>query len=200
MTTTYRTVSIILLVAILGIAGWYAYQRFTARVPGIVSEEIVRDGDMWRADFTARIPAPPSKVFDAIRNIEHSRSAQLRGVRVVADRGSSKTVELEMAGLAGQTVKSTLEFDYFPAENRITYKTVASPMLDTRAEYQLSDARGGSTLLKLHQQTQMLQNVPLPDGLMKQVIRGIFVAQLEGLRRSLNLQFAEEPEEEVVVP
>jgi hypothetical protein len=35
---------------------------------------------------------------------------------------------------------------------------------------------------------------------MKQAIRGIFVAQLEGLRRSLNLQFADEPEEEVVVP
>ncbi|MGH7949519.1 MAG: SRPBCC family protein [Candidatus Binataceae bacterium] len=200
MSTTYRIVSIVLLVALLGAGGWYAYRHFTTRVPGLVSEEIVHEGDTWRADFTALIPAPTAEVFDAIRNIEHSRSEQLRSVRIVASAGNTKTVELEMAAPAGQTVKTTLAFDYFPAENRITYRTVASPTLDTRAEYQLSDAGGGSTLLKYHQQTRMLQNVPLPDGLMKQVIRGIFVAQLQGLRRSLNLQFADEPDEEVVVP
>jgi hypothetical protein len=200
MSTTYRIVSAILLVAVVSAVGWYAYKRFTARVPGLVSEEIVHDGDMWRADFAVRIPAPPAAVFDAIRNIEGSRSEQVRNVRVVADSGSSKTVELEMVGPAGQTNKTTLAFDYFPAENRITYKTVASPMFQTRAEYQLSDEGGGSTLLEFHQQTQFLQRVPLPDGMMKQVIRGIFVAQLDGLRRSLNVQFADEPEEEVVVP
>jgi len=199
MSTTYRIVSAVLLVAVISAVGWYAYKRFTARVPGLVSEEIVHDGDMWRADFTVRIPAEPEAVFDAIRNIEGSRSEQVRNVRVVADSGSSKTVELEMAGPAGQTSKTTLAFDYFPAENRITYKTVASPMFETHAEYQLSD-EGGSTLLKFHQETQLLQRVPLPDGMMKQVIRGIFVAQLDSLRRSLNVQFADEPEEEVVVP
>ncbi|MGH8596502.1 MAG: hypothetical protein ACREXT_07585, partial [Gammaproteobacteria bacterium] len=122
MSTTYRIVSILLIVTVIAATGWYAYQRFAARVPGIVSEEIVRDGDMWRADFTARIPAPPAEVFNAIRNIEHSSSEQVRSVRIVADSGASKTVELEMAGPAGQTIKSTLEFEYFPAENRITYK------------------------------------------------------------------------------
>jgi hypothetical protein len=33
----------------------------------------------------------------------------------------------------------------------------------------------------------MLQSLPVPDGVIKQVIRGIFVSQLETLKRQLNI-------------
>jgi hypothetical protein len=38
----------------------------------------------------------------------------------------------------------------------------------------------------------MLQSLPVPDGVIKQVIRGIFVAQLETLKRQLNIKTADE--------
>ena len=38
----------------------------------------------------------------------------------------------------------------------------------------------------------MLQSLPVPDGVIKQVIRGIFVAQLETLMRQLNIKTADE--------
>jgi hypothetical protein len=38
----------------------------------------------------------------------------------------------------------------------------------------------------------MLQSLPVPDGVIKQVIRGIFVAQLETLKRQLHVKTADE--------
>ena len=37
-----------------------------------------------------------------------------------------------------------------------------------------------------------MQSLPVPDGVIKQVIRGIFVAQLEGLKKQLNIKTADE--------
>lgn len=57
--------------------------------------------------------------------------------------------------------------------------------------YQLSD-EGSGTFIDFHQNTHMLQSLPVPDGVIKQVIRGIFVAQLETLKRQLHIKTADE--------
>ncbi len=41
--------------------------------------------------------------------------------------------------------------------------------------------------MKFHESTKVAQSLPVPDGVIKQVIRGVFLAQLEGLRKALNL-------------
>jgi hypothetical protein len=56
--------------------------------------------------------------------------------------------------------------------------------------YQLGDEGASSTFIDYHQNTHMLQTIPVPDGVIKQVIRGIFVAQLETLKRTLNIKTA----------
>ena len=49
---------------------------------------------------------------------------------------------------------------------------------------------GTSTLMKFHESTKVDQSLPVPDGVIKQVIRGVFLAQLEGLKKALNVNEA----------
>jgi len=187
MKTVFKILSAVILLAVVAIVGWRYYQMHRARQAGLLTENIGHDGDVWKADFTARIPAPEQTVFRAIRDIENTRSDQIKAVRVVSQSGNEKTVDLDLAGPAGQTITTELQFEYLPEQKKIVYHTVNNPILDTQAIYQLGD-EGASTFIDYHETTHLLQPLPVPDGVIKQVIRGIFVAQLETLKRTLNLK------------
>jgi hypothetical protein len=176
--------ALIVLAAVFAV--WRYRQMKLARRSGIVSENIVHSGDTWNADFVARIPAPETAVFDTIRNIESSHSSQIKAVRVVSSTSDSKRVEMDMAAPGGQTQTVTFDFSYDPSSRRIAYKSVGNPAFKTEAEYNFDD-QGASTLIRLHQTTTMPPGVPLPDGVVKEVIRGIFMAQMQALQRSLHI-------------
>ena len=187
MKTALKILAGVIVLAVVAIVGWRYYQMHRAREAGLLTENIGHDGDIWKADFTARIPAPEQTVFDAIRNIENTHSDQVKAVRVVSQSGNKKTVDMDIAGPGGQTITTELEFEYLPDEKKIVYHTVNNPLLDTQAVYQLGD-EGASTFIDYHETTHMLQPLPVPDGVIKQVIRGIFVAQLETLKHTLNIK------------
>jgi len=181
----------IVVIVIVAYGGWRYMQARRAQQAGLLTENIGHEGDLWKADFTARIPAPESTVFEAIRNIESTHSDQVKAVRVISQTGNTKVVDMDIAGPGGQNVTTRLEFQYLPDEKKIVYKTVNNPLLDTQAVYQFGD-EGGSTFIDYHETTKLLQPMPVPDGVIKQVIRGIFIAQLEGLKQSLHIKTAEQ--------
>ena len=189
MTKALRIFAGLVVVVVVVYAGYHFYQSRRALKAGLLTEDITHDGDMWKADFTARIPAPEQTVFSAIRDIEKTHSDQVKAVRVVSQAGNKKTVDMDLAGFGGQTITTELEFEYLPDDKKILYHTVNNPLLDTHATYQLSD-EGSSTLIDYHENTHLLQPLPVPDGMIKQVIRSIFVAQLEGLKQALNIKTA----------
>ena len=191
MKTVVRILAGVIVIAVVAIVGWHYYQLRRARQAGLLTENITHDGDVWKADFTARIPAPEQTVFDTIRNVENTHNDQVKSVRVVSQSGNEKTVDMDIAGPGGQTITTELAFEYLPDDKKIVYHTVNNPMLDTQAVYQLSD-EGASTFIDYHQTTHMLQSIPVPDGVIKQVIRGIFVAQLESLKSALNIKTADQ--------
>ena len=191
MKTLLRILAGVVVLVVVAIVGWHYYQMHRARQAGLLTEEITHDGDDWKADFTARIPAPEQTVFDAIRNVENTHNDQVKAVRVVSQSGNKKTVDMDIAAPGGQVITTELAFEYLPDEKKIVYHTVNNPMLDTQAVYQLGD-EGASTFIDYHQNTHMLQSIPVPDGVIKQVIRGIFVAQLETLKRTLNIKTADQ--------
>ncbi len=191
MKTLLRILAGVVVLVVVAIVGWHYYQMHRARQAGLLTEEITHDGDDWKADFTARIPAPEQTVFDAIRNVESTHNDQVKAVRVVSQSGNKKTVDMDIAAPGGQVITTELAFEYLPDEKKIVYHTVNNPMLDTQAVYQLGD-EGASTFIDYHQNTHMLQSIPVPDGVIKQVIRGIFVAQLETLKRKLNIKTADQ--------
>ena len=191
MKTALRIVGVVIVLAVIAIVGWRYYQQRRARQAGLLTENIAHEGDVWKADFTALIPAPEQTVFDAIKNVENTHSEQIKAVRVISQNGNKKTVDMDIAEPGGQVLTTELEFEYLPDEKKITYHTINNPLLETQAVYQLRDDSGG-TFIDYHQNTHMLQSLPVPDGLVKEGIRGIFVAQLETLKRTLNIKTADE--------
>ncbi len=191
MSKTYKVIVALVVIVVIGYAGWRYYESRKAAKAGLLSENIVHNGNDWTADFTAIIPAPESQVFEAVRDIEKTQSDQIRNVRVISQTENSKTVELEMSGPGGQTIKTQMVFDYDPTAHRISYHTVDNPAMKTTAEYQF-DNKGSSTLITCHQTTTMTQQLPVPDTVIKDVIRGVFVSQLENLKRTLNIASSDE--------
>jgi carbon monoxide dehydrogenase subunit G len=186
MSKTYKIVSTLVIIAIVVVGGYYLYQQHRARKAGMLSENIQHQGDTWTADFTARIGASEPQVFDTIKNVERAKSDQVKSVQVISQSGNTKTVQMLIAGPGGQDITTKLAFEYFPDQHRITYHTVDAGMFATDAQYDLED-EGASTLMKFHESTKVGQSLPVPDGVIKQVIRGVFLAQLEGLKKALNL-------------
>ncbi len=190
MGKTYRVVSTLVILAIVAFGGYYLYNYLHPKAPGVVSEKIEHQGDNWHAEFSARVGAPEQQVFDAIRNIENNPPNDLiKSVKVVEQKDNEKTVQMDMAAPMGQTLTTDLQFHYFPADHRITYQTVGGNAFNTQAEYTLSD-EGSSTLLNLKETTTVPQGMPVPDAIIRRAIRGIFIAQIQGLNRKLNLNTA----------
>jgi len=186
MSKTYKAVSALVIIAIVAVGGYYLYQQHRARKAGMLTENIVHQGDAWTADFTARIGAPEQQVFDTIKDVAGAKTDQVKSVEVLSESGNSKTVQMQISGPGGQDITTKLAFEYFPAQHRITYHTVDAGLFATSAQYDLED-EGASTLMKFHESTRVGQSLPVPDGVIKQVIRGVFLAQLEGLRKGLHL-------------
>lgn len=190
MSKALKILAGLVVVLIVVYAGYRYYQSRRALKAGLLTENITHDGDVWKANFTARIPAPEQTVFDAIRNIENTHSDQVKAVRVVSEAGNKKTVDMDIATFGGQTVTTELEFEYLPDDKKIIYHTLNNPLLDTHAAYQLGD-EGASTFIDYHETTHLLQSFPVPEGVIKQVIRTVFIAQLEGLKHTLNIKTAD---------
>lgn len=177
------------------VAGVWLYQRWQTRRAGIVSEHIEHSGDLWSAHFSARVPAPEHDVFAAIEHVEDSHSESIKRVTVVSQEGNKKVVEMEMAAPAGRTIVMRLSFEYFPAERRITYHTIDSPAMQIEAAYKLED-EGSSTLVDFNQKTRGLSQIGAPDAIVKRVIRSIFIAQLDDIRKTLHIASTEGSDEE----
>ena len=187
MSRTYKVVAAIVIIVLAGYAGWHLYQARRISKAGILSEKIDHNGDEWTADYTASIAAPEPAVYDALRNIEKSHAPGVEAIKVISQAGNSKTVEMDLSGFGGQTIAMQLAFEYDPATQRVSYHTVDNPMFDSHAEYQLQADGGGATLITYHATTKMLQSMPVPDSIVKSVIRNIFISQLEGLKNSLHI-------------
>jgi uncharacterized membrane protein len=191
MSRTYKAIFALVAIMVVAYGGWRVYQSRRASKAGMLSENIVHSGNDWTAEFTAMIPAPEPDVFQAVRDVEKSRSDQIRSIRVISESGNTKTVELEMNGPNGQVVTTRMVFDYDPPARRITYHTIDNPAMDMKAEFQFDD-HGASTLVRYRQTTTMAQQLPVPDSVVRETIRSAFVSQLEGLKRALNIATTEE--------
>ena len=194
MSKTYKIIAALVVIFILGYGGWRLHQSRRATKAGLLSENITHTGNDWTADFTAIIPAPETAVFNAVRNVEKAQSDQIQNVKVLSQTDNSKTVELEMKGPGDQTIKTQMAFAYDPAGRRISFHTLDNPALVMHADYRFED-QGGSTLITYHQTTTLAQELPVPESVIKEVIRSVFIAQLEGLKRTLNIASTEEPED-----
>jgi Polyketide cyclase / dehydrase and lipid transport len=192
MKTFLRIVGALVIIVVIAFAGWRYYVAHRARAAGIVSQNITHDGDTWTADMQARLPAPLDAVYNAMADVQNLHSSQIKAVRVVSQNGNTKVVDMDLNGPGDQLITTRLQFDYDPVQHQINYHTVESPMLQTDAHYSLTDDGSSNTLITLHETTKFATQLPVPDGVIKDVISQIFVAQLEGIKQTLHIQTADQ--------
>jgi len=190
MSKTYRIVSTLVVVAVVAFGAYYLYQQRRVRKAGLLTENIVHQGDQWTADFTARIGAPEPQVFDTIRNFDKGHYDQIKSMQVISQSDNEKTIEMQIAAVPGQVTTTRVTFQYFPDQHRITYRTLDSGPFSTNAEYNLTD-EGPNTLIRFRDTTMVPQQLPVPDAIIKRFIRGYFVSQLQGLQKTLHLADAD---------
>src|ERR1700676_354381 len=135
MSKTYKIVSGLVIIAVVAVGGYYLYQQHRARKAGVLTENIVHQGDSWTADFTARIPAPEQQVFATIKDVERAKSDQVKSVQVLSQSDNTKTIQMQIAGPGGQDITTKLAFEYFPEQHRIVYHTVDGGAFVTTAQY-----------------------------------------------------------------
>ncbi len=189
MSRIYRIVSVTLVLGIVAGGAYLAHSHLHRAREGLLSERIFHEGNAWKANFTARIASPEPSVFNAIRDVEHGHSEGVKGLRVLSNTGDQKTVQMEFAGPAGQTLVVRLAFQYFPSENRITYRTLGNGNFITQAEYRL-EPEGSATLIRFREVATVRETLPLPDGVIRHIIRGLFLAQLDNLKHRLHIRSA----------
>jgi hypothetical protein len=194
MSTTYKIVSTLVIVVVVAIGANYLYQQHRARKAGVLTENIVHQGDTWTADFTARIAAPEPQVFDTIKNFDKGHYDEIKNMRVISQTDNEKTIEMQIAAVPGQVTTSRVTFQYFPEQHRIAYHTVDGGPFATNAEYILTD-EGPNTLIKFRDTTTVPQQLPVPDAIIKRFIRGYFLSQLQGLQKTLNVADADSGED-----
>ncbi len=185
-----------LAVVVIGVRYYLQTQR--AKKAGILSESIVKQGDTWKVDFTARIPAAEKDVFGAIENVEDAPkySSGIKDVKVLSKEDNKKTVEMQLeGGFGGQQPPLDMQFEYHPDQGKITSSTINNPFQQTTSEYDLKD-EGGSTLIDYHQSTKIMVQLPVPEAVVKQFMRNLFIAQLEGIKTRLHVTTPEADEEE----
>ncbi|MFZ0245559.1 hypothetical protein [Candidatus Binatus sp.] len=191
----YKSIGLLTVVAIVAVVGYHLYGARCGQKPGIISEDIKGSGDNWDADFKARVSALEKDVFRAMENVENAKSDQILNVKVLSSQGNTKTVEVDFAGPTGASVPTKFAFQYFAGQNRITYKSLDSQVFQSDGDCRLQ-AECAATLIECRQLTKLLQQRPLTDGVIKENLRQLFVAQLDGLHRALHVQIPDRTDED----
>ncbi len=191
----YKSIALLTVVAIVAVVGYHLYGARCGQKAGIISEDIKGSGDNWDADFKARVSALEKDVFRAMENVENAKSDQILNVKVLSSQGNTKTVEVDFAGPTGASVPTKFAFQYFAGQNRMTYKSLDSQVFQSDGDCRLQ-AECAATLIECRQLTKLLQQRPLTDGVIKENLRQMFVAQLDGLHRALHVQIPDRTDED----
>jgi hypothetical protein len=187
----YKVFALLMVVIGVALVAYHFRSDRCGQKPGIISEDIKGSGDTWDADFKARVSAPEKDVFRALQNVQNAKSDQILNIKVLSSQGDTKKVEVDFAGPTGSSVPTQFTFQYFDSSDRITYKSLDSQVFQTDGDCRLQP-ECAATLIECRQATKLLQERPLTDGVVKENIRQIFVAQLDGLHSALHVQIPDQ--------
>jgi hypothetical protein len=191
----YKLIALLAVVAGVSVVAYHFRPNRCGQKPGIISEDIKGSGDNWNADFKARVSAPEEDVFRALGKVENAKSDQILDIKVLSNLGSTKLVEVDFAGQTGSSVPTQFMFEFFTSQDRFTYKSLDSQVFQIDGDCRLQP-ECAATLIECRQATQLLQQRPMVDGVIKENIRQIFVAQLDSLRSDLHVQIPDQPDED----
>jgi hypothetical protein len=187
---------LIVVLALVGYFGWTYYtiqQAATGPAKEIVSESLSKTGDTWHVSFVSKFDAPIDKVYEAFSHPERVKefSDNVLKSELVTEEGNSKTVDvvgrLEILPPGFKVQDLRTEWVFFPAERRMTSRSVDFKLADISAEYKFEPTPDGkATLLKVTQTNKDKGAMPV-ESLQKGAIREAYLLQVRAAQKALGL-------------
>ena len=186
-----------LVVAIGGYLGYYYYsmpQSLVGVPKEIASEKIERVGDTWRINFTANFDAPVDRVFDAFQHPERAHEFVPENVMksdITKDEGNTKIVDVvgktDILPPGFKVQNLVTEYTVYPAEKRITSKSINFKLADITSEYRFEPGPGGKGTVLRFNQTSKDKAPLIVESLQKGALRETFAIQVRAVNRGLGL-------------
>ena len=185
----------ILVLAVAGFVGWQ-YMKIQRAVSGpakeIVSESIERDGDTWHATFVSKLDATPDEVWRAFNSPERSSEMlpeSFKQSKVVSSEGNKKVVDfvavLDILPPGFKIQNPRVEIEYFPAEKKMTTKTVDFQLADITSVYKIEPADGGKATIVRVEQTNKPKSASIVESLQKGAIRESYINQIRAANKGI---------------
>ena len=199
---TIVSLVVVVVIAVGGYLGWQYYrsqQMAQSPVKEIASEKIERVGDTWHVAFTSRFDAPVDKVYEAFSQPERVHEYAPENVlksELVKSENNTKVVDIIgrldilPPGFKVQNIRNELTF--YPAEKRITSRSIDFKLADINSEYRFEPAPDGKGTLLRFTQTSKDKAPLLVESLQKGALRETYATQVRAVNRALGLAKPEE--------
>jgi ligand-binding SRPBCC domain-containing protein len=193
-----------LLIVVAGYFAWTSYkirQAATGPAKEIVSESMSKSGDTWHVSFVSKFDAPVDKIWDFYSHPE--RAHDLAPENVLKSELISKTDNTAVVDVVGkldilppgfkvQNIRT--EYTFYPAEHRMTTKTVDFKLADINSEYKFEATPDGKgTLLRFTQTSKDKGGIPV-ESVQKGAIREFYITTVRAINRALGGTPAEKRE------
>lgn len=192
-----KVLGIIGVVALIGIV-YVGYQYMALRraavewegpVAEIAYEKMEKVDGGWDIEFQTLFEAPVDEVFKAFSQPE--RAHELNPEKFVAsnlkDSGDNKkTVEVTARILNLPLQKVTMEYTFYPAENRIVARSINYNLADMTNTFLFEPSPDGKrTLLRYTQKSMEKLGNPLPESVQKSALKESYVNQVRTVKKGL---------------
>jgi len=182
---------------------WRAVQQAaTGPAKEIVSESIERSGDTWDVSFVTKFDAPIERVFAVFQLPEKAHDYVPENVlksELVSESGNVKVVDvigrLDILPPGFKVQNLRTEWTFFPAEHRITSRSIDFKLADITSEYRFEPAPGGTgTILNFSQKSKDKGAMPV-ESLQKGALRETYLTQMRAANKALGVTAAPEKKE-----
>ncbi len=160
-------------------------------VKEIVREQMVKEGDTWHIQFETIFEAPVARVYEAYTQPE--RAHELAPDRVSASDLKSSTDNSKVVEIHGRVLnlplqRLVIQYDFKPAERRISSRTLEYKLADITSEYVFeSSPDGQKTVLRFTQTSKDKLGNPLPESVQKGALKETYVTTVRTVRKALGL-------------
>ncbi len=164
----------------------------------IVSESMTKTGDTWHISFVSRFDAPIDKVWDAFQHPDRLKEFAPDNVlksEIMKEDGNTKQVELvgksDILPPGFKVQDIVTEYTSYPAEHRITTKTIDFKLADIASEYRFEPTSDGKGTILRFTETSKDKAPLIVESLQKGALREQYIVQVRAANKALGVASAE---------
>jgi uncharacterized protein YndB with AHSA1/START domain len=186
-------------VVVLGYAGYRmwlssverAAVEWEGQLSEISREKMEKVEDTWQIEFDTVFDAPVDKVYVAYTQPE--RAHELLPEKVISSELKSSSANTKVVEIKGRVLnlpvqRLVIEYTLYPAEKRITSKTLDYNLADINSEYRFQPSPDGTkTLLRFTQTSKDKLGNPLPESVQKGALKETYVTTVRTVKKALGL-------------